>query len=297
MNMDVNWEHWRTFLAVVKEGSLSRAARKLALTQPTASRHIDALEGAVGAALFTRSRSGLNPTQLALSLVSHAQTMETAAEHLLRAASGERNEPRGTVRIAASDIIGTFVLPPILTSFRNAHPAIAIELVLSNRNENLLRRDADIAVRMLQPEQEAVVARHVGAARIGLFAHRIYAEAYGLPDTIEALFQHALIGVDRDLSLANGMSIGGHAVSREIFAFRCDSDVAQLMALKSGFGIGVCQLGLAADDADLVPVLPESVEFGLEMWVAMHEDLRDTRRIRLVFDHLVEGLTTYARRR
>lgn len=292
-----DWDLWRTFLAVVREGSLSGAGRALMLTQPTVGRHVDALEVATGAALFTRSRGGLNPTQLALSLVPHAEAMETAAENLSRASSGERDEARGTVRITASDIVGTFVLPPILASFREEQPAIAIELALSNRNENLLRREADIAVRMMRPEQEAIVARHVGAARIGLFAHRRYAEAHGLPQTVDEVFRHPVIGIDRDEGILAGASIGGLKLSRELFALRCDSDVAQLMALHAGYGIGVCHLGLAADEPDLVPVLPEAVEFGYEMWVAMHEDLRDTRRVRLLFDALVEGLTLYARRR
>jgi DNA-binding transcriptional LysR family regulator len=292
-----DWDLWRSFLAVNREGTLSGAARALGLTQPTIGRHIDSLEAALGAVLFTRSKSGLKPTQLAQSLVGHAETMAHAADTLLRTASGERDEARGTVRITASDIVGTFVLPPLLAGLRERHPAIVIELALSNRNDNLLRGEADIAVRMLRPEQEAIVARHVGAARIGLFAHRRYAAAHGLPETLDDLFRHPIIGIDRDEGILKGVTFGGQTLSRDLFALRCDSDVAQLMAVKAGFGIGVCHLGLAADDADLVPVLPETVEFGYEMWVAMHEDLRQTRRVRLVFDHLVEGLTAYARKR
>lgn len=292
-----DWDLWRTFLAVVREGTLSGAARALGLTQPTVGRHVDALEESLGATLFTRSKAGLRPTQLAGSLVAHAETMAAAADNLVRTASGERDEARGVVRITASDIVGTFVLPPLLAALRERYPAIVIELALSNRNENLLRREADIAVRMVRPEQEAIVARHVGAVRIGLFAHRRYAAAHGVPASLEDLFRHPIIGIDRDESLLASATIGGQRLSREMFALRCDSDVAQLMAVKAGFGIGVCQLGIAADDAELVAVLPETVEFGLEMWVAMHEDLRQTRRIRLVFDHLVDGLTAYARKR
>lgn len=292
----LSWEHWRSFLAVVRQGSLSAAARALALTQPTVGRHVDALEAASGAALFTRSRSGLNPTDLALALVPEAEAMETAAASLLRIASGERGEARGAVRLTASEIVGTLVLPPLLAGFRECWPDIAVELALSNRNENLLRREADIAVRMVRPEQEAIVARPAGVARIGLFAHRRYAEAHGLPARPEDLFAHSLIGVDRNIEVLAAVRIGGRALSREDLAFRCDSDVAQVMAVWAGFGIGVCQIGLAADDPDLMPVLPEAVRFDLEMWVAMHEDLRTTRRVRLLFDHLAEGLGEYARK-
>lgn len=288
-----DWSLWRTFLAVVAERSLSGAARALALTQPTVGRHVDALEAAAGAALFTRSRGGLNPTDLALSLVPHAQAMAAAAEALARAASGEASQARGTVRLAASDIVGTFVLPPLLAAFRERHPAIAVELALSNRNEDLLRREADIAVRMVRPHQEAVVARRIGAVRIGLYAHRRYVAAYGLPASADALFAHALVGVDRDAQVLRGMRFGGRALERADFALRCDSDVAQLMAVKAGFGIGACQVGLAVADPDLVPVLPGAVGFGYDMWLAMHEDLRATQRVRLLFDHLAEGLAAY----
>src|SRR5690606_7380862 len=106
---------------------------------------------------------------------------------------------------------------------------------------------------------------------------------------------HPIIGVDRDETVLAGLSFAGVPLSRDMFAFRCDSDAAQMMALKSGVGIGGCHLGLAADDDELMPVLPDLIEFGYEMWVAMHEDLRDTRRVRLMFDHLVEGLSAYAR--
>jgi len=292
-----DWDLWRSFLAVAREGTLSGAARALGLTQPTVGRHVDALETAIGATLFSRSNAGLVPTPLAVSLIGHAETMATAADSLLRAASGERDEARGTVRVTASEAVGTFVLPPLLADLREIYPEIEIELALSDRNENLLRREADIAVRMVRPEQEAIVARHVGAVRIGLFAHRTYVERHGLPQSVDELLKRPLIGVDRDETLLSGLNFAGRSLSPSVFSFRCDSDAARMMALKAGYGIGGCHLGLAADDPDLVPVLPETIEFGYEMWVAMHEDLRDSRRVRVVFDHLVEGLTAYARRR
>ena len=148
---DLGWELWRSFLAVTETGSLSAAARSLRLTQPTLGRHVDALEATLGAPLFTRSQHGLQPTSLALSLVPHAEAMASAADNLLRTASGEAEGERGTVRLAASEIVGIEVLPAMLGRFREAHPGIALELALSNRNEDLLRRDADIAVWMVRP--------------------------------------------------------------------------------------------------------------------------------------------------
>jgi DNA-binding transcriptional LysR family regulator len=292
----VDWGYWRSFLAVMREESLSGAARALALTQPTVGRHVDALEDALGAALFTRSRGGLRPTALAFSLLPHAEAMAAAADNLARTASGEQGEARGTVRLAASVTVGTFVLPPILARFRTRFPQITIELALSNRNENLLRGEADIAVRMERPRQEAIVARHAGAVRIGLYAHRDYIRAHGMPADAGELLAHPIIGIDRDEALLAGTRLGGQPLTREMFAFRCDSDAAQMMALEAGFGIGGCQMGLAAERPHLVRVLPDAFEFGYEMWVAMHEDLRQTRRVRVLFDHLVEALQAYTRR-
>jgi DNA-binding transcriptional LysR family regulator len=285
-----SWELYRSFLAVIRDGSLSGAARSLVLTQPTVGRHVDALEQSLGLPLFTRSQHGLSPTAAALDLVPHAEAMEAAAEALVRAASGEAGEARGIVRLTASDLVGAEILPPILTGFHELHPGIVLELALTNRTEDLLRHEADIAVRMSRPTQAALVARRIGVVGIGFFAHRRYLEAHGPPSGFGDLGAHALIGFDRDVAILRFLEGLGIPVSRALFSLRCDNDLAQLAALRAGYGIGGCQIGVAARDADLVRVLPD-VAFELEMWVVMHEDLRASRRVRLLFDHLVAGLS------
>jgi DNA-binding transcriptional LysR family regulator len=288
------WELYRSFLAVIREGSLSAAARRLGLTQPTIGRHVESLSASLGVALFTRSPAGLQPTPASLDLVPHAETMAAAAEALRRAASGEAADERGTVRLTASEIMGAEVLPPMLARFRARHPGIVIELVLTNRSEDLLRREADLALRMARPRQAALVARRVGGVGIGLYAHRRYAEAQGLPRSLDELAQHPLIGFDRDATSWRSLGETSLAVTRERFAFRSDSDLAQLAALRAGIGIGGCQHPIARRERDLVPVLPRAVRFNLEMWLALHEDLRASRRVRLLFDHLAEELGRYA---
>ncbi len=285
------WELYRSFLAVVREGSLSGAARALALTQPTVGRHIDALEEALGISLFTRSQTGLHVTEGALALVPHAEAMASAAEALRRAASGEAEEDRGTVRITASEMIGAEVLPPILTRFREAHPRIAVELMLSNRTDDLLRREADIAIRMVRPTQSALVAKKIGVVHIGLHAHPDYLARHGAPTTPEEALAHPLIGFDREPSMRRIDGIG-MPISRDLFSFRCDSDLAQYAALKAGFGLGLCQTALGRRDG-LIPLLEKAIGFALDIWVVMHEDLRTSRRMRLMFDHLAEHLAAY----
>jgi DNA-binding transcriptional LysR family regulator len=291
MRTQPGWELYRSFLAVVRERSLSGAARSLGLTQPTVGRHVDALEEALGVALFTRSRMGLHATPAAVSLVPHAQTMASAAEALLRTASGAAEEDRGTVRITASEMIGIEVLPPVLASFREAHPRVVVELVLSNRSEDLLARAADVAVRMVKPTQSALTARKLGRLELGLHAHPRYLTVHGTPRTLTELEAHPLIGFDRAPSVRKLPKLA-LPLSRELFAFRCDSDIGQYAALRAGFGIGICQVALARRDG-LVPVLPGAIDFALGVWVVMHKDLKTSRRVRLMFDHLAVHLQRY----
>jgi DNA-binding transcriptional LysR family regulator len=290
---DPGWELYRSLLAVLHHGSLSAAARTLGVTQPTIGRHIVELEQALSVALFTRSPRGLIPTEAAHELEPHAQAMALAAKALVRAASGEAGAVRGTVRITASEIIGAEVLPKILTSFREQHPAVTIELVLSNRREDLLRREVDIAVRMVRPTQSALVARHIGRIALGLFAKRCYLRSHGEPGDLDAVWQHPIIGFDRDPYGARLLSPNGIALTPDLFTLRTDNDLAQLAAIRAGFGIGVCQIGIARREPDFVQVLPDAFGFELEVWVAMHEGLRATRRMRLMFDHLAAELRVY----
>lgn len=287
-----DWSHYRAFLAVFREGSLSGAARDLGLTQPTLGRQIAELEQNLGAALFVRSPRGLSPTDAARDIAPHAEAMAAAAGALARAASGGASDVTGVVRITASDVVGAEVLPPMLAEFRRAHPAIAIELVLSNRVEDLLRGEADIAVRMVRPSQDALVARHIGAVNVGLYAHRTYLKSAPPLTTIAALKEeHALVGFDRETPYLRDL-VGRYALERSQFALRVDSQLAQIAAIRAGFGVGFIQRGIARRDPGLVALFPEA-NFDLDIWLALHEDLRASRRLRLMMDHLAAGLTEY----
>ncbi|HTV52647.1 MAG TPA: LysR family transcriptional regulator, partial [Steroidobacteraceae bacterium] len=265
---------------MLRTGSLSAAGRALRLTQPTVGRHIASLEQRLGGrALFTRHRSGLLPTETAVQLRPYAESIAAAAGALLRAASAKETAISGAVRISASEVMGTEVLPALVSDFRERHPGVVVELSLSNQTADLLRRDADIAVRMVRPTQKALVARRIGKTVLGLHASRKYVEAHGVPGRIEELDRHPLIGFDSAPSVSRPLNLPP-AIRRDRFAFRCDSDLGQLAAIRAGFGIGVCQYGIAIDPP-LVSILPRELRFELEMWVVMHEVLRTTARVKL----------------
>lgn len=296
MNSEPEWGLYRTFLAVMQEGSLSGAARRLGLTQPTAARHIDALQEAVGTDLFLRSQRGLVPTETALSLESHARAIAASSAAFLRAASADVAKVEGTVRVSASDVVGVEHLPPILARLRQQYPALAVELVLSNKVDDLLEREADIAIRMALPSQQELIARRLPSVTLGLHAHASYIARRGEPSTIAALADFDIIGFDRESTTTREVMKVLPSLKRASFAVRTDSDLAQLAAIRAGVGIGICQVAVASRDEGLVRVLPEAVGFELGLWIVMHEGLKSNARCKAVFSALVEGMSSVASR-
>lgn len=297
MASTIGWELYRTFLAVMEEGSLSGAARALGLTQPTVGRQVSSLEKALGLHLFTRSQSGLLPTDAARALLADAASMRSTASALERTARGFGEGIQGAVRVSASEVVGVEVLPPILTRLQQRYPDLQVELVLSNEVQDLVRREVDIAVRMTTPTQDVLLATRVGDVLLGLHAHPAYVQRQGQPETMAELGRHCLIGFDRETPFIRGARRHLGAWTRDKFSWRSDSDLAQLALIRAGAGIGVCQVGLAAREPGLVRVLPNAFSFKLTTWVAMHEGLRDSPRCKVVFDGLVAGLREYVLKR
>jgi DNA-binding transcriptional LysR family regulator len=289
------WDLYRTFLAVIRGKTLSAAARMLGLAQPTAGRHIHDLEKILGTALFVRSRRGLVPTPAALAIVPYAEAMSAAAAAVNRLSSAEAQDERGVARITAGQLVAGEVLPAILADFCLRFPRIELEVSVSDQTEDLLRREADIAIRMLRPTQDGLVARRIGKVEIGLFAHRRYLESFGMPRTAQDLVNHRMIGFDRDahaLRTAGGVAA---KLRREQFGFRCDNTAVQIAALQAGVGIGGYHVQLARRNPDLIRVLENEFRFEREMWLAVHRDARATRRIRLLLDFLATGLAGYVK--
>ncbi|HEY9217382.1 MAG TPA: substrate binding domain-containing protein, partial [Phenylobacterium sp.] len=197
----------------------------------------------------------------------------------------------GCIRLTASEVLAVEVLPPILSEFMDAHPEVEIELVVSNELEDLLRREADIAIRMARPTQSALVARKVGSLRFGFYATPAYIARRGLPDSFDDLDEgHILIGFDRTdpKAIVDKIDVG-RPITRELFNFKTDNQIAQVAAVRAGLGIGAVQHGLART-AGLTPVLANAFGFELEVWICMHESLKASRRMRLMSDHLADRL-------
>lgn len=288
MNSHFDWSLVRSFLAALDHGSLLGAARATGTTQPTLGRHIAELESQLGTVLFERTGRGLLPTAMALRLAESARAMESGALQLARQASGAEGGVRGTVRITASQPVACFLLPPILARLRLALPEVQVELVASNAVSNLLRREADIALRMVEPDQSTLVAKRIARVTLGTYAHRDYLRRRGTPRQPADLLAHDVIGTDRDDTFLKGFAKAGFPVTREAFPVRTDDLVAYWQAVRAGLGIGFVADYLAATDPQVVAVVPALKIPPLPIWLTVHREIRTSRRIRAVYDFLAQ---------
>ncbi len=285
-----DWQLIRSFLAVLEAGSFTAAARATGAHQPTLTRHVADLEAQLGTPLFERTGRGVVPTAAAHEILASAQQMQAGAAALSEAISGRRDRLGGTVRITASQVMAAWLLPAILTELHATEPSIQLELVASNDVDNLLRRDADIAVRMVRPSQGSLLARRIAEIQVGAFAHRRYLEVAGVPRTADELLTHRLLGHDTDDIILRGFASAGLRVSRAQFPIRTDDHIAYGQLLAEGAGIGFVACYNAARWPGVVRVLPGLRIPPMPCWLAVHREVRGNRSVRHVFDFLADAV-------
>lgn len=290
MNNSFDWGLLPTFLAALECGSLLGAAKRLGVSQPTAGRQIAELESQLGKALFERTGRGLRPTDLALELAVPARAMQAAAVGLSERLLDAQGQLSGTVRLTASQPVACFLLPGVLARLREAYPAIQIELEVSNQVSNLLQREADIALRMVQPAQSSLVAKRIAEVSLSACASLAYLQRRGRPQQPAELLDHELIGYDQHDDLLRGFAALGHPVQRERFDVRTDDLIAMWQAVRAGMGVGFMADYVIATDPSVVRVLPMLPLPRLPMWLAVHREIRNSARIRAVFDFLAQAL-------
>ncbi|WDR01444.1 LysR family transcriptional regulator [Devosia algicola] len=290
MNRAVDWSLWRSFAAVVETGSLSGAARSLSLSQPTLGRHIEALEQRLGVPLFERTLSGLKPNPTALRMLEPVQLAQSALSQASLVAEGAQQDLGGAVRLTASTVVCHYVLPRILVGIRDKFPNIAIELVPTDSAENLLLRESDIAIRMFRPTQLDLITKKLGELPTVCCASQAYLDRRGTPQSIDDLYQHDLVGLDRsELIIAHANALG-FPLTRDHFALRCDSQTNLWELIRAGLGIGFAQRHMVAHTPEMRAVLPQMPLPALEVWLTTHRELFTSGRIRVIYDALAEAL-------
>jgi DNA-binding transcriptional LysR family regulator len=285
-----DWTLVRSFLAVLDAGSVMGAARKLAAQQPTLSRHIAELESQLGVPLFERTGRGVTPTAAALAIADAARQMETGADALARALAGRLHATAGTVRITTSQVAATWLLPAVLVRLQQQEPGIQVELVASNQISNLLRREADIAVRMVRPVQGSLVARKLVELPIVAAAHADYLARAGTPKKPADLLQHRLIGYDRDDTIERGFAALGLPIPPERFVLRTDDQVAYVRLVGAGAGIGFVTRYTACQLPGVLTILPMLQIPPLPCWLAVHREIRGNAVVRRAYDFLADAI-------
>jgi len=286
-----DWNQVRAFLATAEEGSLSAAARALGLTQPTLGRQVTSLEADLGVTLFERAGRSLVITAAGQDLLEHVKEMGDAASRVSMVAAGQSKDISGTVSITASDLLAAGFLPPVIAKLRKEAPGIVIEIVASNRLENLTRRDADIAIRHVQPDQPDLIARRLADFSAGFFASDSYIAAHGMPLTAADAAPHIFIGPRNIDQLSDFLSQRELTIRPEQFKLRTGSGFIMWEMMRTGLGIAILPVGLWPEVADVQPVFTgvDTVQF--PVWLATHRELRTSRRIRIVFDAIADALS------
>ena len=281
-----DWTLYRSFLAVAETGSLSAAARALHLSQPTLGRHIADLEATLATSLFTRIPQGLRLTDTGTSLLPAARQMRYAAAQLSLIAAGRSEALTGTVRLTASLVVSHHLLPPILADLRHKEPGIALELVPSDATENLLFREADIALRMYRPTQLDVITRHLTDLPTALYAAKSLLGRIGVPQTKADLLQMDFVGLDRSDYIIRVMANLGVPRQRDDFGVRCDDPLVYINLIRAGLGAGGMHCAIGDADPLLERIAPFIALPALPIWLTAPQVLRQNPRIRRVMDHL-----------
>ena len=290
MSNVIDWPMLRAVLAVAEEGTMTGAAKALGTSQPTISRLIRAAEEVAGDYLFARNGRGFEPSAFCESLIAEARDIRDSLRRASVKVAGEQPSLEGRVRITASVYVTTHILPPILAGIRVAHPSIRLDVVATDSTENLLFHEADIALRMYRPTQLDTITRHLGDLPLGLYASRTYVAAHGLPETLDDLRTHGMVGYDRDDRIIRAMREMGVPATRNWFTTTTDDQVAYWNFVLAGCGIGVGQKVVAERSPDVVQVLPELELPSLPVWLTAHQRLRHQPRVAAVWEALAEGV-------
>jgi DNA-binding transcriptional LysR family regulator len=287
-----DWNLLRSFIAIYETGTLTEAATRLRTTQPSMGRHLRELEESLKEPLFVRLPGKLKATARADVLFEALLGMRLAVREAESIFTGPSANITGVVRVAVSEAYAYHVLPAILMPLLQDSVDLEIELSVSNQTDNLLRRDADIAVRFFRPQQDSLIALKVGETELGLYAHRDYIARHGLPTEVELQAGTVLAGNDREPLPLAGLVKGPAPKLPVRFRFRTDFVLAREAAAVSGGAIAMMFKDIAEKRPELVRVLADRITIKQEVWLCAHEELRRSARMRYVWEHLERALRT-----
>ena len=289
-----DWNRARAFLVTAEEGSLAAAARSMGMTQPTLGRQVAALESEIGFDLFTRRGRGLELTPNGIKLLQHVRLMGNAANQFSLSASGKSDVIEGDVSITASELLSTFMLPRMIKTLREVEPGIDIEIVSTNEQRDLNRREADIAIRNVRPTQPELIAKKLCSVRGHLYAAKSYLQQLGNPPSIDELNKANFIDTQNPGHLMDLLNSSGLTLSKQNFPVISNSHIVQWELVKQGVAISATVEEIGDNEPLVERVVTSNLPLiTMDLWLVTHNELRTNRRIRRVFDFLVSEFADY----
>ena len=292
--MGMDWNHLHAFLQTAERGSLSAAARYMGLTQSTLSRQVSALEIELGVTLFERVGRSVVVTQAGLALLAHARTMGTAAHDLALAATGTSTTVDGVVSVTATDTVAAFLLPLAIQRIAEVAPGVKIEVIATDAISDLRRREADIAIRHVRPQEPELIGRLLRHASAYFYASSDWVAKNGHPRSAQDALKHRFIGHDRDGRYMTLLQDYGLQLTESHFGVLAENTVVSWQMVRQGLGIGVTMEEIAALTPSVVRVLDDIAPIMFPIWLVTHRELHTARRIRVVFDLLAQEFSSPA---
>ena len=286
--LNFDWNKAKSFLVTAEKGSYSAAAKAFNLTQSTLGRQVQALEDELGIVLFERVGKGIQITPIGLDLIEHVKSMAEGASKLALAAMGQSEDIEGNVTITASEANSAFLLPKFVKKIRNLAPGIKIEIVAKNDSADLRKREADIAVRNFQPKQPDLIMKQVSDSLGNFYATSAFIKKHGPFKSIKDLSKADFISVGDLSGYIEGLKAYGLNLSKENFPITTESHFVHWNLVKDGLGIGIMPDYIGDKEKSVQRVLKSFKGISFSTWIVSHRELRTNRRIRFVFDQLVE---------
>ena len=293
-NSAFDWSQAQAFLATAETGSFSGAAELLGTSQPTVGRHVAALESDLGLLLFDRVGKSLTINDKGLALVGHVKAMKEAADLVSLSALGQDQMIAGPVSVTASDVFCAYLLPPIMERIRLAYPEVQVEVVSSNDVQDLRRREADIAIRNVQPKHPDLYAKRVRTTKAYLYGASSYLDVIGRPATLKDISERTTFIGDATGRVLQMLSAINGAITAEQFSIIGNSGVALWELVKRGLGLAVMFEDLAEITPEVEAVLQNEISAEVPVWLVTHAELKTNARIRAIFDILSEELAAKA---
>ncbi|PWR00619.1 LysR family transcriptional regulator [Leucothrix pacifica] len=289
-SVNFDWNHARAFYVTVKEGSLSAAAKALGVTQPTLSRQMAALEAELGITLFERAAGQqLVLTDSGAKLVEHVEKMTESALQFSLAASGQSQLVEGSVVISVGQLDAAFRMPKIIAELRREEPLISIEVIVTNETSDLLRREADIAIRNFHPTQNDLIAKKLGEEIIHLYGSSDYVQQ--LPDSLDKVdfSELQIIGFDHSTMITDLLNAQGWKLGKDNLQLLTGFQLLQLGLCKEGLGLIFFPEDMADKEPQLFRAFPQTEPvMTVPVWLVSHQELRTSPRVRRVFDFVAE---------